>query len=148
VSAAISLIVLVAFGARLFIAARALQRAWIAATLILIGVGLYAIPFFMGFRMAGPVDVVSERIGEAPFAILVDALMIALGFFVPVLLQRTENPQSRGRYVLFFVGVLLSLFTFDLMLAARQISPTMPEIFFAVGVGAFLVVRLRFFEDD
>lgn len=147
---AVLLIAFIAFAARIVFAARTLNRL-IALALILLGIAIYAIPFVAGYRLEGPIVAAFEWL-DGFFFVLLDALMFALGFFVPVLLQSSEQPRNRARYAMFFACVLLTVFVIDLWLIARRFPLAFgfaaPEIWFAAGVGAFLVVRLRFFEDD
>ena len=150
VTEAVLLIAFVAFAARIVFAARTMNRL-AAAALVLLGIAIYAIPFVGGYRLELSVLAAYVRMGGG-FFILLDALMLALGFGVPVLLRYSEQPRSRGRHATFLLCVLLTVFLIDLWLVARHIPPAFelaaPEIWFAAGVGAFLVVRLRFFEDD
>jgi len=146
---AIVLIALAAFGARIFVAARSMRHPIVPLLLIAAAIGAYALPFVAGYRLEQPLIALHARSG-AVLLVLADALLLALGFFVPVLLQQSEDPRSRTRLARFFVAILLTLFVLDLGGVVHRLGPMpalAPELWFVIGIAAFLVIRLRFFED-
>ena len=150
-SAAILIIAFVAFFARLFIAARAMKSWAVAIALVVLGISVYAVPIAIGLRLDAVAIAAQSAMGFG-FLILLDAVMLALGFGVPALLHTTEDRRRRGRHALFVGSVVLVAFAIDVWRVVSgfglAFSIAAPELWFAIGIAAFLVVRLRFFEDD
>jgi hypothetical protein len=142
---AIFLIVFGAFAARLVMAAIAIGRWFVAAALLALGIGIYVGLVFIGLSLERPLLWLHSMMGWGAF-LLVDAVMAALGWFLPILLTH------RWKRVAFLTSVILTAFVVDLWrVAARIPMPSgflAPTLWFAVGLGIYVVFHQRFFEDD
>lgn len=141
-------VVLIAFAAYIGILARAAiaVRNWLAvAAIVAIAAAIYAVTLVTGLDWGVPVGWLYSVLGFGT-TILACAAMFGAGFFVPVMLAGAE----RKRFPL-FVALLATLFAFELWRAtawAARYWFTRPDLWFAAGVAAYLVVKSRFFEDD
>lgn len=144
-SLAIFLIVFVAFAARLVMAAIAIGRWFVALALVALGVGVYVALVFLGLSLEQPLFALSSMMGWGAL-LIVGAVMVALGFYLPILLAH------RRKHAAFLATVFLTSFVVDLWRVAARIPQPhwllAPTIWFAVGLGIYVVFHQRFFEDD
>ncbi|HEV7767559.1 MAG TPA: hypothetical protein VGQ76_21335 [Thermoanaerobaculia bacterium] len=150
-SLAIFLIVFVAFAARLVMAAIAIGRWFVAVALVTLGVGIYVALVFLGLSLELPLFALYSMM-DWGVLLLVGAVMAALGFYLPILLTYSENRLHRWRYAAFLAAVILTSFVVDLWrVTARIPQPNWflaPTLWFAAGLGGYVVFHQRFFEDD
>jgi hypothetical protein len=126
-------------------------RNWIAVTIVAGGVtAIYVLLRLSSLGLEKPLAWLYSAIG---FGATVITCMIALGagFLVPSALARAERARTLSKLLALGGSVLATLFIVDLWrITAFQVSHWVmsPNLWFAAGVAAFLVVKVRFFEDE
>ena len=138
---AIFLILAAAFVGRLVLTMAALRNWWLAIGVSAAALGVYSLTYLSGSPIGGWIFALHARIGFAASVVLA-AVSCAIGFGVPVFLARTDRRGRRAKMLGVFIGVLASAYVVEVNRSA------LPDLWFAAGVAAFLVVKSRFYESE
>jgi hypothetical protein len=126
-------------------------RNWIAVAIVAGGItGFYVSLRISAFDLAKPTAWLYSTIGFGASA-LTCIIALGAGFLVPSALARAERARTPSKLLALGISALTTSFIVDLWrITAFQVSHWLmsPNLWFAAGVAAFLVVKVRFFEDE